>query len=45
MMGDVAADYFCLDDDGLIELAHGQQQKIVECAKYQFGLHVRESFI
>lgn len=45
MMGDVAADYFCLDDDGLIELAHGQQQKIVECAKYQFGLHVQESFI
>ena len=39
------SDYFCLDDDGLIELVHSNQKKTVECAKYQFGLHVGSSLI
>ena len=40
MLNNVDSDYFCVDDDGLVELVHSNQQKTVECAKYQFGLHV-----
>ena len=45
MLNNVDSDYFCVDDDGLIELVHSNQQKTVECAKYQFGLHVGMSLI